>query len=317
MLFKRKGTKSKVLGSSTAHSEPTNTADEEAVQSTADENTEPKTKKSLILKIKSIDWQLLLTNKKLVGFCCVGAAAIAAFVVTPFMHSVTVQPEKIVVAMGDVAFGQVLTKDNLTLMSYSGDAVPQGAYRSLDEVAGKFANVQMFANDIVTELKVRNEYPGEDNYLAEIPKDKLAISVTAKTDSAALANKLRKGDIVSIYTIEKVDDVYVASCPEELKAVEIIAVTNANIEDIITADGDIKSEEKQISTITCIVNDTQAALLAAADSHGEIHAALRLRGNPKYKAQLLEEQELVFKAKSSFEENETQFEEGMEDVQID
>ena len=293
-MFGKKSNKDKVLGSQPSAPVSTLEADETYEERSA-EATAPKPKKHKSKgEKKPFQWQVLLHNKKLVGCICIGAAAIIAFVLTPLIQRISASPRYIVSASQDIALGEAYTQDNLELVAYTGTDVPKGAFYEIDSLVGKFANVNLLSGDIVTDRKASMEYPSDDNYLAALPTDKLAISITAKTASSSLSHKLRSGDIISIYTITEIDGEYSALCPPELQSVEVLAVTNGDTQDIQNGTEMEDSQDRQISTITCIVNNRQAELLALADNHGEIHVALKQRGNPGYKKQLLAEQDTFF-----------------------
>lgn len=306
-MFKKKSTKDKVLGKQPStpiamETEYDNLSNpEDILLKASDESEQDASKKKRKKKgpkeageRKSFDVKVLLHNKVLVGSICIGVSAVIAFVIMPLIQHLVSQPVYIVTASEDIKKGEPYTDSNLKLEEYAGTNIPTDAYFSINDLKGKFANVELLTGDILTHRKVSEAYPSDDNYLAQLPPGKLAISVETDGLSSSLSGKIRKGDIVSVFIVSDTNGDALTECPPELQAIEVLSVTNANIRDIDNGIDRENSEERQISTVTFIANPQQALVLAEADAKSRIHLALKERGDIKNKELLLAEQELFF-----------------------
>lgn len=308
-MFKKKSTKDKVLGKQPStpivmETEYDNLPNSEETfpESSEGSNQSPSKKKRKKKKKepkepgerKPFDLKVLLHNKVLVGSICIGVSAVIAFVIMPLIQHLVSQPVYIVTASEDIKKGDAYTDSNLKMEEYAGTNIPTDAYFSINDLKGKFANVELLTGDVLTHRKVSDSYPSDDNYLAQLPPGKLAISVETDGLSSSLSSKIRKGDIVSVFVVSDTNGDTLTECPPELQSIEVLSVTNANIRDIDNGIDRENSEERQISTVTFIANPQQAQILATADAKSRIHLALKERGNAANKELLLAEQELFF-----------------------
>lgn len=139
-----------------------------------------------------------------------------------------------------------------------------------------------------------NEPLAEYGYLEDFDGEKRAISVTIRSFANGLSGKLKNGDIVSVYVADYGDKKETLS-PQELKYVEVLAVTlgtGYDTEETTNKEG----EEKELpSTVTLEVNEEQAILLADLEANGKIHLAFVYRGDHENTKAFLEQQDKVFK----------------------
>ena len=138
-------------------------------------------------------------------------------------------------------------------------------------------------------------YPGADPQLANLPADKVAISVSLEADLAqSVSGKLREGDVIQLYAVED-NTSLTATVISELQYVEVLAATYSDGEDAQKKGASKgEQEENKFATVTLLANQQQAACLAGLDHNATLHAALVTRGNHAAMKKVLAAQEEYF-----------------------
>ena len=120
----------------------------------------------------------------------------------------------------------------------------------------------------------------------------MAVSVTIDTFAAGLSAKLQNGDVISIIVTPK--NATESMIPAELKYVKVITTTTSGG---IDKDSIVKNEDGSYelpSTITVLVNEKQAKLLAQYEGNADMQAALVYRGDKATANKFLEKQDKFF-----------------------
>lgn len=234
------------------------------------------------------------------GCCSLGLALLLAFVAIPLIENSKTQMVSVVVAAQDIPEGMKVESSMLQLKKICKVDVSDNAVLSQDEAEGMYTQVTLMTGDMLTTAKVGKTY-FEDTYLYNIPDGKMAMSVELANLAQSVSGKIRGGDVVRIYAVfdKTGNDTanvggYAATLINELQYVEVLAVTNHNVQDIRQSkdgaqpsEGDTK-DSKSIATVTLLVNHKQATVLAGLNENAAIYAALVVRGDEAKKQAALE-----------------------------
>ena len=187
----------------------------------------------------------------------------------------------------DIKSGDEITKDMVTEVSMSSVNQPDGVISKTKSVIGKFATMDMIKGDYVLDSKIADNPYVENTYLAGLDGTKRAISVTLKTFAGGLSGKLKSGDIVSVIAPDY-RKTGMTVIPSELQFVEVIAATAKSGNDV---EGETGDENDLPSTVTLLVSEKQAMILAELEKTGTIHISLVYRGDRKTAEEFLKAQE--------------------------
>lgn len=237
----------------------------------------------------------ILRSKPLWGAVCVIAGLLIAFVAAPKAQEQAAALTQVVVLTADAPVGTQLTGDMLTVKEMGVGGVPKGAVTDLAEAIGKYMAVTGLADDILTAVRLSAQYPTTEPALLALPEGKVAMAVALDSQEQSVASKLRSGDVIQLFAVLKDDldaaDNTVALGIPELRAVEVLSVTNSVAVNITDQDGILDSDEdRQIATVVLAVDQQQAAKLAGLTANAHLHAALVSRGDEVRKTALLEAQ---------------------------
>lgn len=231
----------------------------------------------------------LIKNKLVLGIVCIIIAGSIAFVIMPLTQSILSRSVIAIKIKTDVREGEILTSDKLEITKIGGFNAPINIIENIEDAEGAFAKIDMLAGDVLTSGKISSDIISDFKYLADLPKEKMAISFNMGDVSSSLSGKIRSRDIVRFYISNDEKETF---SPAELQYVEVLAVTNADFNDIdnnTTSDED--SAAKEIITVTVIATDAQAKLIAGYNSSDKIHLALVQRGDGELKETLLASQQ--------------------------
>ncbi len=251
-------------------------------------------------------------NKAFWGLTSIILALLIAFVIMPAVQNNITQKVTVVAAAKDIPEGTKIESNMLQKMEFSKSDLPADAIMTEEAAVGKYAGLKLLAGDILTSAKVADTYI-EDPYLYDIPNGKMAISVELSNLAQSVSGKLRSGDVVRIFAVYKKNSNtesvnasdYSAHLIDELQYVEVLAVTNSNVQDIqggestdsnnASATNDTK-DNKTIATVTLLVNNKQAEVLAGLNNSATLYSALVVRGDEAKKKTALDSEEKYFES---------------------
>jgi SAF domain. len=223
----------------------------------------------------------LLKNRTLIGILCIVIALIICFGLTPLFNNAMSARGDIVRVRTDIQRGELITSDMLEIVNAGTYNLPPNILMTRDEVTGRYALADMQRGDYVLSGKVSAIPLAEFEYLSTLDGTKQAMSVTIKSFAAGVSGKLEAGDIVTLIAADY-GDRRETSLPPELQYVYVLAVTagSGNDKEAVTQDQQRgNNDERELpTTITVLVDPTQAVLLADLEAKGRIHAALVYRG---------------------------------------
>jgi pilus assembly protein CpaB len=234
----------------------------------------------------------ILRNRTVLGLISIVMALIICFGLTPLFNKAMQEKVDIVRVTKDIKKGDLITKDMIQTMSVGGYNLPNEVIKNQENIIGKYALADFCKGDYILSTKLSNEPLTEHAYLYNLDGIKRAISITIKSFAAGLSGKLEHGDIVSIIASDY-GEFRKTMIPNELQYVQVLAVTASSGQDRTYQE--MKDEDQELpSTVTLLVNQEQAKLLAELEEKSKIHVALVYRGDIETSNKFLEEQDKVF-----------------------
>ena len=233
-------------------------------------------------------------NRTLIGIVCMVLAVAITFLIAPVVNKLTTDTTDVVRLREDIKQGSQITESQIESVKMKTDTLPAGTLVNASDVVGKYAAANLFAGDTLTKAKVSGESNTASDVLAGLDGTKVAVSVTIDSFAAGLSGKLQNGDIVSLIVVDKDAK---ATIPSEFKYVKVITTTTAGG---IDQDSIVKNEDGSYeipSTITVLVNTTQAKLLAKYDNDCTVQVALVYRGTVENANKFLAKQDEYFATK--------------------
>ena len=233
-----------------------------------------------------------LKNRTVLGIVCIVLALIICFAITPLFNASKSSTMKIIRIKNDMKIGQEITSKDIEAVEVGAYNMPSNVAQKSEDVVGKYAAMEMIKGEYILPTKISNTPASENAYLYGLTGEKRAISITIPSFAGGLSGKLISGDIVSIIAVdykEKGETVV----PEELRYVEVIAVTDSkgNDDETVTVKPDGEEEVELPETVTLLVTPVQANILAELEADGEIHVALVYRGTAENAQKFISAQE--------------------------
>ncbi|MBR4204641.1 MAG: pilus assembly protein CpaB [Clostridia bacterium] len=229
-----------------------------------------------------------MKNRTVLGIVCILLALVLAFVIAPFVNKFSDSRSEVLRVKQSVTQGHRMTGDDIERVSVGNYNLPPDVLTNEDEVVGKYAAVGLTKGDYLFAVKLTDTADSANDVFKTLNGSQIAVSVTIPSFAGGLSGKLQNGDIVSmiVYNGEKKE----STIPEALKYVRVITATTA---EGLDKDELVQKEDGTYelpSTLTLLVTDYQARLLAEYENYGKMHAALVCRDNEKQAKKYLKEQ---------------------------
>ena len=218
----------------------------------------------------------ILKNRTIIGVICVVAALLLSFVVAPLTARFSDSRTEIVSVRRDVTRGHKLTEDDIQTITVGGYGLPVDVIKDKTAVVGKFAACDMVVGDFILPSKLTDKTDSAEDVFLNLD-GAVAMSITIRSFAGGLSGKLTNGDIVRL--IVTTDDE--TFTPDELQHVRVITSTTAKG---IDKDELVRNEDGSYelpTTLTLLVDQAQAELLAKYENTAKIHAVLVSRGDPE------------------------------------
>lgn len=238
-----------------------------------------------------------MKNRTIIGIICMVLAVAITFLISPVVNNLTSDTTRVIRLAKDVKQGSHITDEDIEVVKVKTDTKPKGIIVKKNEVIGKYAASNLFAGDYFTKAKLSGEANTADDVFASLDGSKIAVSVTIDTFAAGLSGKLQNGDIISLIVTPKGETESVI--PAELKYVKVVTTTTSGG---IDNDSVVKNEDGSYelpSTITVLVNEKQAKLLALYEKNADMQVALVYRGDKKTANKFLAKQNEYFGGKAN------------------
>ena len=244
-----------------------------------------------------------MKNRTIIGIVCIVLALVVTFAVAPLVNKLSDSRTDIVRLKTDIAQGHMIQESDIEIVTVGSTGLPANIITKKEAVVGKFAACDLKANTDLLQSMISDKSDSADDVFHTLDGTKQAISITISSFAGGLSGKLENGDIVSLVVFE--NETNEATIPGGLTYVKVITTTTAEgfDKDELTPNEDGTYELP--TTLTLLVNPTQAKMLVEYENRGVIHADLVYRGDSKTAQKFLDAQDLYFEMLSEQGDEET------------
>ena len=244
-----------------------------------------------------------MKNRTIIGIVCIVLALVVTFAVAPLVNKLSDSRTDIVRLKNDIVQGHIIQESDIEVVTVGSTGLPTNIITKKEAVVGKFAACDLKANTDLLQSMISDKSDSADDVFHTLDGKKQAISITISSFAGGLSGKLENGDIVSLVIFE--NETNEATIPGGLTYVKVITTTTAEgfDKDELTPNEDGTYEPP--TTLTLLVNPTQAKMLVEYENRGVIHADLVYRGDSKTAQKFLDAQDLYFEMLAEKEDEET------------
>ena len=244
-----------------------------------------------------------MKNRTIIGIVCIVFALVVTFAVAPLVNKLSDNRTDIVRLKNDIVQGHMIQESDIEVVTVGSTGLPTNIITKKEAVVGKFAACDLKANTNLLQSMISDKSDSADDVFHTLDGKKQAISITISSFAGGLSGKLENGDIVSLVIFE--NETNEATIPGGLTYVKVITTTTAEgfDKDELTPNEDGTYELP--TTLTLLVNPTQAKMLVEYENRGVIHADLVYRGDSKTAQKFLDAQDLYFEMLAEKEDEET------------
>lgn len=244
-----------------------------------------------------------MKNRTIIGIVCIVLALVVTFAVAPLVNKLSDSRTDIVRLKNDIVQGHMIQESDIEVVTVGNTGLPTNIIKKKEAVVGKFAACDLKANTDLLQSMISDKSDSADDVFHTLDGTKQAISITISSFAGGLSGKLENGDIVSLVVFE--NETNEATIPGGLTYVKVITTTTAEgfDKDELTPNEDGTYELP--TTLTLLVNPTQAKMLVEYENRGVIHADLVYRGDSKTAQKFLDAQDLYFEMLAEKEDEET------------
>ena len=244
-----------------------------------------------------------MKNRTIIGIVCIVLALVVTFAVAPLVNKLSDSRTDIVRLKNDIVQGHMIQESDIEVVTVGSTGLPTNIITKKEVVVGKFAACDLKANTDLLQSMISDKSDSADDVFHTLDGKKQAISITISSFAGGLSGKLENGDIISLVVFE--NETNEATIPGGLTYVKVITTTTAEgfDKDELTPNEDGTYELP--TTLTLLVNPTQAKMLVEYENRGVIHADLVYRGDSKTAQKFLDAQDLYFEMLAEKEDEET------------
>lgn len=232
-----------------------------------------------------------LNKQTVIGIVSLLLAALIIFVIVPIVTGAIKTTSQVVRVSNTITVGEQVTKENTELVEVNTYNLPASIIKSQDEAVGKYVTARLEPGDYILDSKVVTNMISSGNYMSVLDGNKRVVSVSVKDLASGISGKLQAGDIVSVINnaeaVSNRGTIY-----KELKYVKVLAVTTDSGIDV--SGESAASKDKLPATVTMLVNENQAQLLAGLEKNGNIYFTLIYRGDINKANEFLKTQDDYF-----------------------
>ena len=243
-----------------------------------------------------------MKNRTIIGIVCIVLALVVTFAVAPLVNKLSDSRTDIVRLKNDIVQGHMIQESDIEVVTVGSTGLPTNIITKKEAVVGKFAACDLKANTDLLQSMISDKSDSADDVFHTLDGTKQAISIAISSFAGGLSGKLENGDIVSLVIFE--NETNKATIPGGLTYVKVITTTTAEgfDKDELTPNEDGTYELP--TTLTLLVNPTQAKMLVEYENRGVIHADLVYRGDSKTAQKFLDAQDLYFELLAEKEDEE-------------
>ena len=231
-------------------------------------------------------------NRTVIGVVCIVAALAICFGIAPLINRVNDGKTEIVRICQTVIKGSQIGEGDVEIVKVGAYNLPSGVLTKKEDVVGKYATGDLYPGEYILPAKITSDVNTASDILEGLGSTQKAISLTIGSFAQGLSGKLETGDIISVIVYSQKDGS--AFTPGELQYIRVITSTTA--QGVDKAD---RTDNTQPVTVTLLVNQEQAELLAQYEKSASMHFALEYRGDAATAQKYLDRQNEYFASKGA------------------
>lgn len=250
----------------------------------------------------------IMKSKMLIGTVVIVLALAVGFVGVPAYNRMLSGTMPVVRAKTEIRQGTKITPDMIETVQMGRKNLQTNTTGDESKVVGTYAVTEIQPNDIITGTKLSRQPKTET-----LADGQMLMSITMKNLSDSISGQIQSGDIVTVFVPQQQStqqssnavsqsntqqsvQTSAASSPPELQYVKVASITAANgqsagstVSQGSSLTGSNSTDNTVPATVTVIVNQKQAAVLAAVNQK-EVQLALACHGDSAKGDQLLQKQ---------------------------
>ena len=233
-------------------------------------------------------------NRTIIGIVCMIVAFVVCFGIAPLANRVTDEQVEIVRMRNTLLKGTCITEQDIEIVKVGAYNLPKTVIRDKNEVIGKYTTGDMYRGEYILPERLTTDVNTATDILGSLEGDKKAISISIGSFALGLSGKLETGDIISVIVYDAKERT--TFTPPELSYIRVITSTTSG-----GVDKEDVTDRSQPVTVTLLVNQKQAELLAQYEKTASMHFTLEYRGDAATAQRYLEIQEQYFQGQTSGE----------------
>ena len=233
-----------------------------------------------------------MKNRTIIGIICIILALGVTFCVTPLVNKLTDNRVDIIRMKNNVTQGHMISENDIEVVTVGKIGLSDGVIVEKTDVIGKFASLDIVKGTNVLSSMLTIKSNSADDVFRTLNGEKQAISITISSFASGLSGKLENGDIVSLVVFE--NETNKAIIPGSLTYVKVITTTTVDGFDKDKLQPNEDGTYESPTTLTLLVNPTQANMLVKYENTGTIHVNLVYRGENSTAQKFLDAQDLYF-----------------------
>lgn len=226
-------------------------------------------------------------NRTVIGMVCILVAFAVCFGVAPLVNGMSDAQTEIVRVVQTVTKGSQITNGDVEVVRVGAYNLPSSVFKTKEDVIGKYATGDLYPGEYLLPANLTTDVSTAADILESLGGTQKALSLTIGSFAQGLSGKLETGDIISVIVYSPKDAF--AYTPPELQYVKVITSTTSTGVD----KADV-TDTTQPVTVTLLVNQEQAELLAQFEKTASMHFALEYRGEAETAQQYLNRQNEYF-----------------------
>lgn len=232
-----------------------------------------------------------INKQTILGLFSLALSAMIIFIIVPIVTGLVGNTSDVVRVSKTIAVGEEINEENTEVVEVSNYNLPENVVKKQSDIMGQFVTARLEPGDFILKNKVVSNMVNSGNYMNVLDGEKRIVSVTIKDLASGISGKLLPGDVVSV--LNNADSPNGRGVEyKELKYVKVLAVTST--EGIDISSETVKNEEKLPATVTLLVNENQAQLLAGLEKNGNTYFSLVWRGDIDTANEFLKKQDNYF-----------------------
>lgn len=243
-------------------------------------------KKETTMKVKTSTGKKI-GNRTVIGIVCILIAFAVCFGIIPLLNRSSSEQVEIVRVKQVVTKGSMISEEDIEMVSVGAYNLPATVIKSKDDVIGKYARGDIYPGEYLLPSKLTVDIGTATDIMESLNGGQKAISLTIGSFAQGLSGKLETGDIISVIVYSQKDG-FAQTLPELQYIKVITSTTSAGVDK-----ANIKDTTQPV-TVTLLVNQAQAELLAQFEKTATMHFALEYRGDAETAQKYLDCQNQYF-----------------------